>query len=67
MGKEGVHMGFRWVSRREKDHLKAIGVDGRIILKWIFKKQSEGAWSDMAEDRGKWRALVNTVMNLRAT
>jgi hypothetical protein len=22
-------------------------------------------WIDLAQDRGKWRALVNTVMNLR--
>jgi hypothetical protein len=22
-------------------------------------------WIDMAEDRGQWRALVNTVMKLR--
>jgi hypothetical protein len=22
-------------------------------------------WIDLAQDRGQWRALVNTVMNLR--
>jgi hypothetical protein len=22
-------------------------------------------WIDLAQDRGKWRALVNTVLNLR--
>jgi hypothetical protein len=22
-------------------------------------------WIDMAQDRGQWRALVNTVLNLR--
>jgi len=24
-----------------------------------------GDWMDLAQDRGRWRALVNTVMNLR--
>jgi hypothetical protein len=42
------------------------GVDGRIILKWIFKKWDGGMdWIDMAQDRDRWRALVNAVMNLR--
>jgi hypothetical protein len=45
------------------------GVDGRIILKWIFKKWDVGGggmdWIDMAQDRYRWRAVVNAVMNLR--
>jgi hypothetical protein len=42
-------------------------VDGRIILKWIFKKWDGGGmdWIDMAQDRDRWRALVDVVMNLR--
>jgi hypothetical protein len=24
-------------------------------------------WIDLAQDRGKWRALVNTIMNLRVS
>jgi hypothetical protein len=39
------------------------GVDGKIILKWIFKEWDGGI--DLAQDRNSLRAFVNTVMNLR--
>jgi hypothetical protein len=38
-------------------------VGGRIILRWIFRKLDVGAW--MAQDRHRWRTLVNVVMNLQ--
>jgi hypothetical protein len=37
MGKREVHTGFWWGDLRKCDHLGEPGIDGRIILKWIFK------------------------------
>ena len=38
------------------------GVDGRIILRQIFRKWE---WMKLAQDREMWRALVSRVMNFR--
>jgi hypothetical protein len=50
----------------EGDHLGDPGVDGRIMLKCIFKKWDGSMdWIELAHDRDRWRTLVNAVMNLR--
>jgi hypothetical protein len=41
----------RWLDNIKMD-LREIGLDGTD-------------WTDLAQDRDQWRALVNTVMNLR--
>jgi hypothetical protein len=42
-----MHTGFWWGDLRERDHLDDLGLDGRIILKWIFKKWDEEAWTGL--------------------
>ena len=44
------------------------GIDGRIILKWIFEVGWEDIdWIDLTQNWDRWRAVMNTVMNLRVT
>jgi hypothetical protein len=38
MGRGEACRGFRWGILRERDQRGVPGVDGRIILRWIFKK-----------------------------
>ena len=33
---------FWWGNLKERDHLEGLGVDGRILLKWILKKTIGG-------------------------
>jgi hypothetical protein len=72
MGRRGeerrgeVNIEVWWENMTERDHSEYVGIDGRIILKYKFKKWIEGMdWNDLAQGRIRWQAPVNKVMNLR--
>jgi len=45
MGRGEMCTGFWWGNVRERDHLGDPGVDGKIILKWVFTKCDVGIWT----------------------
>jgi len=50
----------------KRGHLEDLGPGGEVILKWTFRNLNRGmGWTDMAQDRDRWLALVNTAMNVR--
>jgi hypothetical protein len=58
--------GCWWESPKEKDHLKDQGVDSRMGSKLTLGRLVGGVeWIYLAQDRDRWRALVNAVMNPR--
>jgi hypothetical protein len=65
--RRGIHTGYLWESQKERDHKEDQDVGGWTKIKIDLKKIGwDGVvWIDMAQDRNKWRALVNTVLNLR--
>jgi hypothetical protein len=58
---------YWWGSLRERDYWGDLDVDGRIILRGIFRKWDGdcGDWMERVQDRDRWRAIVSTVMNFR--
>ena len=56
-----------WGNLRERAQWGDQDVDGRIILRCIFRKEDVGGvdWIELAQNRDSWRALVNAVLNLQ--
>jgi hypothetical protein len=66
MGRREIHIGYYWESQMEREHREDQGLGGFSILKLIFNAigMDEINWIHLAQDRDKWMALVNTVMNI---
>jgi hypothetical protein len=64
--------GVWWGYLGETGHLEDLNLDGRILLRWIFRKwdgdERDGVdWTDLAEDRDSWKEFVNAAMNFRVS
>ena len=57
-----VRTGFCSVNLTERGHSEDLGVDGMIILSETVGMD----WIEQAQDRNRWRAFVNAVINFRA-
>jgi hypothetical protein len=44
-GSGEAYTSFWWGNLGERDHLGDPGIDGRIILSWIFSKWDVGVWT----------------------
>ena len=57
--------GFWWGNLRKRDHWVDPGIDGRMILRCIFRKWDGGmCWIDLTQNRDRCWELVNAVTNL---
>jgi hypothetical protein len=66
--RRGMGTGFWWESQKERDDLEDRGVDGRMGSEWSLVRLAGSVdWIQLAQDRDRWRSLVNMVMNLRVS
>jgi hypothetical protein len=60
-----MYTGLSWGILSDRDHVEDVGVDGRIILKSMFKKlDRDMEWINLPQYRDRWRALVNVATNV---
>jgi hypothetical protein len=66
--KRKLHTGFSSDNLKKRDHLEDLVLCGKIILEWVLNKYDEMVyvdWNYVAQDRDRYRAFVNTLMNFR--
>jgi hypothetical protein len=64
-GRVEAYTGFWWGNLRERDCMGDPGVDGWIILRWIFRKWDVGVECiELDQHTNGWQTVVNVVMNL---
>ena len=60
-----MYTGFLQGNLKERDHLEDPGIDGRIILRWIFRMwDGDMDWIDLSQESDRWWVLVSAVMNV---
>jgi hypothetical protein len=47
MGRGETFSGFWWGNLRKRAQLEDSGIDGRIILRWIFRNWDVGLWAKL--------------------
>jgi len=67
LGEGYVCTGFWWGNLREIDHWGDSRRRWEDNIKMDLQEVGGGCgnWMELAQDRGRWRALVSTVMNFR--
>jgi len=61
LGQGEVYTGFWFGNLRKRGHLEDIGIDGKIILKWILNWMMRDG---LAPERDKWRVILYRVTKI---